>query len=179
MTDTVQRRPLPTRRHSWVQKIRIGAQPVYLCTGEYEDGTPGEIFLDVSRTGSLLKGFTQAFAITFSLALQHGVPLATLLDALRGLSFPPDGPVIGSPSVSEARSIVDFVVQELTAVYQSERPQQETAGPAVAVKQPSASSTAKEEGYAGETCSQCSSHRMKRNGSCLCCENCGSTSGCS
>lgn len=117
MIEQARRCPLPGRRASWVQKARVGGHPVYLTCGDHEDGTLGEIFLDMHKQGTSLRGFMHALAIVISLALQHGVPLATIVESLRGMDFPPQGPVEGSPAVSEATSVVDWVVRELEAAY--------------------------------------------------------------
>jgi len=114
------RRPLPHRRHSWTQKAKVGNQTVYLCCGEYEDGTLGEVFLDASKAGSSIRAVLSSLAIFLSLGLQHGVPLTLYVEALRGLNFEPSGDVSGSAHVMRADSILDWVVRELEAHYLKE-----------------------------------------------------------
>ena len=70
-----QRRKLPNKRKGYIQKAKIGGHNVYLHTGEYDDGTLGEVFIDMHKEGAAFKALTNAFAIAVSLGLQHGVPL--------------------------------------------------------------------------------------------------------
>lgn len=112
-----ERRTLPDRRSSWTHRANVGGQTVYLSVGEYADGTPGEIWIEASKAGSFVRGVLGALGRTASVALQCGVPLAELVDALRGLNFPPNGPVSGSPSVERAESVADWVAGELAAAY--------------------------------------------------------------
>ncbi len=114
-----ERELLPPRRPLWTQKTRIGGQGMFLGCGEYEDGRLGEIFLDMHKAGSAVRGFMHALATTMSIGLQHGVPLQCYVDALKGLDFEPNGPVLGSPLVNQATSVVDFVVKELEATYKN------------------------------------------------------------
>lgn len=118
-TETVMpRQALPDRRSSWTQKARVGGQSVHLNMGEYSDGSLGEIFLDMHKTGTAVRGFTSALARLFSVALQHGVPLIVLVKTLEGIDFPPQGEVQGEGvAVTEAKSILDWVVRELAAAY--------------------------------------------------------------
>ena len=111
------RKPLPDRRHSWTQKAHIGGQTLYVGFGEYEDRSLGEIFIDASKQGTFLRGVLGALARSISLALQCGATADELANALRGLDFPPNGPVIGSPVVSKASSLVDWIAAEVDAVY--------------------------------------------------------------
>jgi ribonucleoside-diphosphate reductase alpha chain len=111
------RREMPTRRHCWTQRARVGGQTLHLTAGEYEDGTLGEVFLDVSKAGSGMRALVNALAISMSLGLQHGVPLRLYIDALRGIQFEPSGGVEGSPVVAKADSILDYVARELEAYY--------------------------------------------------------------
>lgn len=111
------RQTLPSRRRSWTQKAHVGGQTVYLSVGEYEDGRPGEIWLEAARAGTFVWGVLGALARAVSVALQCGVPLAEVVKALGGLCFPPDGPVAGSAAVAEASSVADYVARELAAAY--------------------------------------------------------------
>lgn len=112
------RKLLPTRRHSWTQKVRVGGQSVFLTMGEYEDGSLGEIFLSVSRRGTALRALFETIAILFSQALQYGCPLETLLDNF-SIDFPPSGIVEGCEDISEAESVLDFVGKLLRRIYLS------------------------------------------------------------
>ena len=113
------REELPSRRSSWIQKVRIGGQTFYLDVGQYPDGRPGEIFLDASKYGSFTRGICYAFARMTSLALQEGVPLEKIIRMLNSLNFPPNGQVIGSPNCSEATSVANWIGTELGVVYLS------------------------------------------------------------
>jgi hypothetical protein len=116
MTEAT-RETLPQRRHNWTQKIRVGGQTFYVCCGEHDDGRLGEIFVDAAKAGSFARTALSSFAVVFSLALQYGVPLPVLLDALRGTSCEPAGPVEGSAEVARADSVFDFLVKQLEATY--------------------------------------------------------------
>jgi len=117
MSKDVIRKCLPTRRHSWRQCCRIGSQTIYLTVGEYDDGSPGEIFIDIAKAGTLLRGTCDALARVISVALQCGTPLQHVLTALRGLDYPPQGSVMNSSNVKEAKSVADWIAMELTATY--------------------------------------------------------------
>ena len=85
------RRRLPDRRAGYTQKARIGNHKIYLRTGEYEDGTLGEIFIDMHKEGAAFRSMTNCFAIAVSLGLQHGVPLDEFVDAFLFTRFEPNG----------------------------------------------------------------------------------------
>jgi len=111
------REHLPTRRGGYNQKLVIGTQTVYLRTGEYPDGRLGEIFIDVSRTGTALRAMFNAIAMSVSRALQYGVPLQEFIDAFKDFKFEPSGPVHGDPRMSEASSLLDCIFRELEMTY--------------------------------------------------------------
>lgn len=112
-----QRRSLPTRRLGYTQKIRVSDQPIYIRTGEYEDGSLGEIFLDVNLTGSSMRAMINALAISMSLGLQYGAPLEAYVKVFKDFSFIPNGPVQGDERFEETASILDYLVRELEATY--------------------------------------------------------------
>jgi adenosylcobalamin-dependent ribonucleoside-diphosphate reductase len=112
-----QRRRLPDRRSGYVQKARIGNHKLYLRTGEYEDGTLGEIFLDMHKQGAAFQSMTHCFAIAISLGLQHGVPLEEYVDAFLFTRFEPHGIVQGNPHIKMATSIIDYIFRELAITY--------------------------------------------------------------
>ena len=134
------RRELSTRRRSWTQRVVIARQTCYLTCGEYDDGTLGEIFLTVSKEGTALRALLDSFAISFSLALQNGAPLKELVGTFRGLDFAPQGMVDhdGSGStVTHARSIVDWAMQEITSAYLRGHDENQAiphAGPAIVAR---------------------------------------------
>jgi ribonucleotide reductase alpha subunit len=111
------RRRLPDRRAGYTQKARIGNHKIYLRTGEYEDGTLGEIFLDMHKEGAAFRSMTNCFAIAISLGLQHGVPLEEFVDAFQFTRFEPNGMVIGNPHIKMTTSIIDYIFRELAITY--------------------------------------------------------------
>lgn len=111
------RRRLPDRRAGYTQKSRIGNHKIYLRTGEYEDGTLGEIFLDMHKEGAAFRSMTNCFAIAISLGLQHGVPLEEYVDAFLFTRFEPNGIVQGNPHIKMTTSIIDYIFRELAITY--------------------------------------------------------------
>jgi ribonucleoside-diphosphate reductase alpha chain len=111
------RRRLPDRRAGYTQKARIGNHKIYLRTGEYEDGSLGEIFLDMHKEGAAFRSMTNCFAIAVSLGLQHGVPLDEFVDAFLFTRFEPNGVVQGNPHIKMTTSIIDYIFRELAITY--------------------------------------------------------------
>ncbi len=111
------RRRLPDRRAGYTQKARIGNHKMYLRTGEYGDGTLGEIFIDMHKEGAAFRSMTNCFAIAVSLGLQHGVPLDEFVDAFLFTRFEPNGPVTGNPHIKMTTSIIDYIFRELAITY--------------------------------------------------------------
>src|SRR5207248_7548976 len=111
------RRRLPDRRAGYTQKARIGNHKIYLRTGEYQDGTLGEIFLDMHKEGAAFRSMTNCFAIAVSLGLQHGVPLEEYVDAFLFTRFEPNGVVQGNPYIKMSTSIIDYIFRELAITY--------------------------------------------------------------
>jgi ribonucleoside-diphosphate reductase alpha chain len=111
------RRRLPDRRAGYTQKARIGNHKVYLRTGEYEDGTLGEIFIDMHKEGAAFRSMTHCFAIAVSLGLQHGVPLEEYVDAFLFTRFEPNGVVQGNQYIKMSTSIIDYIFRELAITY--------------------------------------------------------------
>ncbi len=110
---------MPDRRKGYIQKASIGDHKVYLHTGEYEDGKIGEIFIDTSKEGELVKALMNNFAIAISLGLQYGVPLDEFISAYVGTKFEPSGKVIGNDRILSASSILDYIFRELAISYQN------------------------------------------------------------
>ena len=108
---------MPDRRKGYIQKATIGDHKVYLHTGEYEDGKIGEIFIDTSKEGELVKALMNNFAIAVSLGLQYGVPLDEFVSAFIGTKFEPSGNVIGNDRILSASSILDYIFRELAISY--------------------------------------------------------------
>jgi ribonucleoside-diphosphate reductase alpha chain len=110
---------MPDRRKGYIQKATIGDHKVYLHTGEYEDGKIGEIFIDTSKEGELVKALMNNFAIAVSLGLQYGVPLDEFISAYVGTKFEPSGKVHGNDRILSASSILDYIFRELAISYQN------------------------------------------------------------
>ena len=120
LTDSVGRRfSMPDRRKGYIQKVTIGDHKVYLHTGEYEDGKIGEIFIDTSKEGELVKALMNNFAIAISLGLQYGVPLDEFVNAYVDTKFEPSGKVYGNDRILSASSILDYIFRELAISYLS------------------------------------------------------------
>ena len=108
---------MPDRRKGYIQKASIGNHKVYLHTGEYEDGKIGEIFIDTSKEGELVKALMNNFAIAISLGLQYGVPLDEFVNAYVDTKFEPSGKVNGNDRILSASSILDYIFRELAISY--------------------------------------------------------------
>lgn len=111
------RRPLPGRRNGYTQKAIVGGHKLYLRTGEYEDGTVGEIFLDMHKEGAAFRSLMNCFAIAISLGLQHGVPLEEFVEAFVFTRFEPNGPVKLNDRIKMSTSIIDYIFRELAVTY--------------------------------------------------------------
>ena len=108
---------MPDRRKGYIQKASISDHKVYLHTGEYEDGKIGEIFIDTSKEGELVKALMNNFAIAISLGLQYGVPLDEFVNAYVDTKFEPSGKVYGNDRILSATSILDYIFRELAISY--------------------------------------------------------------
>ncbi len=111
------RRSMPHRRSGYTQKAVIGGHKVYLRTGEYDDGSLGEIFIDMHKEGAAFRSLMNNFAIAVSLGLQHGVPLEEYVDAFTFTRFEPNGPVVGHDHIKMATSILDYIFREVAVSY--------------------------------------------------------------
>ena len=223
------RKKLPNRRQGYTQKMTIAGQKLFLKTGEYPDGSLGEIFIDMHKEGALMRSLMNAFCIAVSLGLQHGVPLAKYVDLFVWTRFEPAGPVRGHARVKMASSIMDLVFRDLAIEYLDEQglahvslehlaaledgpdglgPARESVEvqegapedlpeplePLVDYASTAMASTpvasmsqagARQMGYTGDVCASsvggvvCGSMRVRKNGTCTLCDDCGGTSGCS
>ncbi|MBS1715091.1 MAG: adenosylcobalamin-dependent ribonucleoside-diphosphate reductase [Armatimonadetes bacterium] len=111
------RRLMPQRRKGYTQKALVGGHKVYLRTGEYEDGTLGEIFVDMHREGAAFRSLMNCFAIAISLGLQHGVPLEEFVEAFTFSRFEPNGVVMGHDNIKMSTSVIDYIFRELAMTY--------------------------------------------------------------
>jgi len=240
------RRKLPQRRRGYTQKAIVGGHKVYLRTGEYEDGTLGEVFIDMHKEGAAFRSLMNSFAIAISLGLQYGVPLEEFVEAFVFTRFEPNGVVVGNDRIKMSTSIIDYIFRELAVSYMgrndlaqvqpedlrvdamhepdfteeeeldvglvaaSAAPTESEAalaaandsfgfhhgGAALRAAAPVAGrasttppgagpslltsrTAARQQGYEGDACPECGAFTLVRNGSCLKCVSCGSTTGCS
>ena len=239
------RNKVPDRRKGYIQKAIVGGHKVYLHTGEYEDGSLGEIFIDMHKEGAFLRSLMNNFAIAISIGLQYGVPLEEYVEAYTFTRFDPAGVVQGNNRIKNATSILDYVFRELAVSYlgrndlahadntdvdfslgtgakegtlkNNEIPwklvkkvssqgylrgqdglsvvsSSGDMGARTAEQAVSSSSSypigksdssmsrvqaARMMGYEGDACPECGSFTLVRNGTCLKCDTCGATTGCS
>jgi len=239
------RNKVPDRRKGYIQKAIVGGHKVYLHTGEYEDGSLGEIFIDMHKEGAFLRSLMNNFAIAISIGLQYGVPLEEYVEAYTFTRFDPAGVVQGNNRIKNATSILDYVFRELAVSYlgrndlahadntdvdfslgtgaeegtlknneipwklvkkvssqgylrgqdglsvvssngSMETVSAEQAPISAAVSTGSTSDqsmsrvqAARMMGYEGDACPECGSFTLVRNGTCLKCDTCGATTGCS
>ena len=199
------RHRLPDERAAVTHKFTIGEHEGYITIGEYADGSPGEVFVQISKEGSAVSGLMDAVGALTSVALQSGVPLATLVKKFRHMRFEPSG-WTRSPDIGHADSILDYVFRWMGNRYPSDEEGDAAAGQARLVleedivladeaKGPTPITAGLAEPRAryetgngpdasfqnqldAPPCAECGSI-MVRSGSCFRCYNCGATSGCS
>jgi len=111
-------RPMPRRRKSMTSKFNIADLKGYVTVGEYEDGTPGELFISVSKQGSTLRGLMDALSVSISHGLQYGVPLKAFVKAMMSTSYAPSG-ITDDPEIRTASSITDYIARRLALDYLS------------------------------------------------------------
>ena len=226
-----ERRSLPNRRKGYTQKASVGGHKIYLRTGEYEDGSLAEIFIDMHKEGSAFRSLMDCFAIAISLGLQYGVPLERFVDQFTFTRFEPSGVVEGNDTIKMATSILDYIFRELAISYLDRGdlahiqpgdllPDTVGKGEAESNLMRRAASNgfmrnkltvldggagrlpdmdgalalssmpaedlrleriraARLKGYEGDSCEECGNFTLIRNGTCLKCDTCGATSGCS
>jgi len=238
------RNKMPDRRKGYTQKAIVAGHKVYLRTGEYDDGSIGEIFLDMHKEGAAFRSLMNNFAIAISIGLQYGVPLEEFVEAYVGTKFEPSGIVQGNDSISMASSILDYIFRELAISYLNKKelahfdpdqikPTTEENKSKIEELKASAGNDsisryastgyvrsnfyvlsggmgniqnqnnqeiqknvvkkkinpkkkidelikkAKLKGYEGDACGECGNFTLVRNGTCLKCDTCGGTTGCS
>ncbi len=196
----IKKKKLPNKRYGFVQEAKIGGQKVFIKTGEFEDGSLGEIFLDTYKEGASYGALLNCFAVAISKGLQYGVPLAEFVDTFTFTRFEPSGAVTGHPAIKNSTSIVDYVFRSLGYEYlgrtdfihvktmeSMDNKEKDTKQEQQPVKdkqlrfseRDSKIFEAKSKGYSGEQCKQCGSMKLRRNGNCMVCDDCGATTGCS
>ena len=117
LSTIVERKKLPHRRRGFTQKAKVGGQTIFVRTGEYTDGTLGEIFVDMHREGATLRSLMNCFSIAVSIGLQYGVPLEEYVNKFTFSRFEPAGMVEGHPNIKNATSIVDYMFRLLGFEY--------------------------------------------------------------
>ncbi len=166
-TDT--RRRMPETRKSVTHKFQLGGVEGYIHIGEYDDGTPGELFVHVNKEGSTVGGLMDAWAICFSMALQYGVPLRKLVDKFRSVKFDPAG-FTHNVDVPSATSLVDYVVRWMEGRYLlSDKPAE--------AEKVRYSGPLRTSYYNGDSCPECG-HLVVQTGTCKACPECGWGGGC-
>jgi ribonucleoside-diphosphate reductase alpha chain len=116
LATIVERRALPAKRRGFTQKAKINGQTIFLRTGEYADGTVGEIFIDMAKEGATMRSMLNCFAIAISIGLQYGVPLEEFVEKFVFTRFDPAG-FVEHPNIKSTTSIVDFVFRALGYEY--------------------------------------------------------------
>ncbi len=196
------RRRLPKKRAGFTIEAKVAGHKVYLRTGEYDDGTLGEIFIDMHKEGAAFRSMLNCLAISVSLGLQHGVPLEEFVDVFTFTRFEPQG-MVDHPNIKSATSVVDFVFRALGMEYLGrtdfvhvkplDEPVKVTASRELTTNNAANNSTANDtvenagailsehlKSMMGDApfCNSCG-HTTVRNGACYRCLNCGNSMGCS
>ena len=206
LSGIVQRKQLPNKRRGFTQKAKVGGQAIFLRTGEYGDGTLGEIFIDMAKEGATMRSMLNCFAIAVSIGLQYGVPLEEFVDKFAFTRFEPAG-MVNHPNIKSATSIVDYIfrvlgfeyLQRNDLVHVLDMASEPAPSPAprpelsdVRVRQAVPKKAAQLAGSAenmtdkfmksmqsdAPACNVCG-HITVRNGTCYKCLNCGNSMGCS
>ena len=194
---------LPKQRRGFVQEAIVGGHKVYVRTGEYPNGRLGEIFIDMYKEGAAYKSLLNMFAISISKGLQYGIPLEEYVDTFTYTKFEPAGVVQGHENIKMSTSIIDYVFRLIGFEYlrRHDLVQNKPTDPQKTlpldlsqttvtlktngsteqkkVAHLDAKDNARQQGFTGDQCAACGSMKMKRNGSCLLCVDCGETTGCS
>ena len=196
-----QRRRLPDDRTEVGRKFRVGDYEGYIHVGLFDDGTPGDIFVDIAKEGTTLAGLMNAFMITVSLGLQYGVPLEVYVSKFAHMRFEPSG-MTNDPDIRAAKSIVDYIFRWMGKKFLTVDQQEEIGILSAEVRAklaqgyanggevtPTSTAAAVEAAPPGQTalfnawedaveCARCGG-RMIRTGSCYTCRDCGTNTGCS
>jgi ribonucleoside-diphosphate reductase alpha chain len=171
------RRKLPNQTRSIRKKFDIQGHEGYIHVGLYEDGTPGEIFITLSKQGSMISGFADQWSQMVSLALQYGVPLQTIVEKSRFQRFEPSGFIVDS-EIKSCTSIVDFVAQWLENTFLTAKGDGDKADGIITHREVSNLGTiAAKVGMPMQSCSNCGGQAYP-SGSCYLCHDCGASTGC-
>ncbi|MBI3142241.1 MAG: vitamin B12-dependent ribonucleotide reductase [Bacteroidetes bacterium] len=117
LSRIVERKKLPNKRRGFTQKARVGGQTLFIRTGEYNDGTLGEVFIDIHKEGASFRSLMNCFAIAVSIGMQYGVPLEEYVNKFTFTRFEPSGMVEGHDNIKSATSIIDFIFRLLGFEY--------------------------------------------------------------
>jgi len=200
LSNIVHRKRLPEKRPGFTQKSKVGGHTIFVRTGEYGDGTLGEIFIDMHKEGASFRSLLNCFAISVSIGLQYGVPLEEFVEKFTFTRFDPSGPV-DHPNIKTSTSVIDFIFRLLALEYlhrtdlvqvqpnieqlneREFRLEQKKAKAPIVEGQLLKSTDAAQE-YLGNmmgdapVCNTCG-HITIRSGACYKCLNCGTSLGCS
>jgi ribonucleoside-diphosphate reductase alpha chain len=116
LSRIVERKQLPAKRRGYTIKGKVGGQALFLRTGEYGDGTLGEIFIDMAKEGATMRSLLNSFAIAISVGLQYGVPLEEYVDKFIFSRFEPSG-IVDHPNIKTATSVLDYIFRLLAYEY--------------------------------------------------------------
>ena len=182
------RRKLPVERAAVTHKFSVAGHEGYITVGQYEDGSPGEIFLVMAKEGSVVSGLMDAFATSVSLALQYGVPLDALSNKFMHMRFEPAG-FTGNPEIPIAKSIMDYIFRWMDLRFGEKAELTTNENEAMVEPTAAATTTMDDDSVSREEtvfttqadappCTVCGTI-MVRSGACYKCFICGATSGCS
>jgi ribonucleoside-diphosphate reductase alpha chain len=194
------RRRLPEDRVEVGRKFRVGDYEGYIHVGLYEDGTPGDIFVDIAKEGTTLAGLMNSIMISVSLGMQYGVPLEVYVSKFAHMRFEPSG-MTNDPDIRAAKSIVDYIFRWMGKKFLTVDQQEEIGILSAEVRArlaegyrnggdaPQSIKAPVEMAPPGQTalfnafedaqeCARCGG-RMVRTGSCYTCRDCGTNTGCS
>lgn len=195
----MQKKP-PTKRRGITREAVVCGHKIFLRTGEFEDGTLAEIFIDMYKEGASFRALLNSIAISISKGLQHGIHLSVYVDTYLFTRFEPAGLVQGHEYIKNCTSILDYIVRSLAIDYlgrtdlihgNSQVVEIETESEPVVTNEIKTREIiidnddhddkliAISAGYTGEACCNCGSMRMVKSGTCSTCQECGTTSGCS
>jgi len=185
------RRRLPDTREALTHKFSIGGSEGYLTVGKFEDGSPGEVFLQMSKAGSTVNGLMDTIGILLSLCLQSGVPLESVVRKFSHVRFEPEG-MTKNRDIPMAKSVVDYLGRwlgmefvegyraKMSPAVEEKLSNEEVIGKTEEEAMPSGSQLELlTESEGNLTCPECGSNRVKVTGTCACCLNCGTSLGCS
>ena len=179
-----QRKYLPGKRKGYTQKLRVGSFKAFLQTGEYPDGSLGEFFINVAQQGTSLHGMGAMVGKLGSLAIQYGAPLEEVVDTMRGSQCEPSGIVTGHEHIKMCTSLFDVVAKDLAINYLGRTDLMINPPTPQSISIPSNNVNIGQQDnfgikYEGTPCPSCHNYKMVRDGKCMTCRACGTTTGCS